>query len=43
VKFLVDENLSPLIATGLRDAGRDAVHVRDVDLRAALEDSRKAR
>jgi predicted nuclease of predicted toxin-antitoxin system len=37
VKFLVDENLSPLIATGLRDAGHEAMHVRDVDLRAARD------
>jgi predicted nuclease of predicted toxin-antitoxin system len=37
VKFLVDENLSPLVATGLRDAGHDAVHARDVDLRAASD------
>ena len=35
MKFLVDENLSPLVATGLRDAGHDSVHARDVDLRSA--------
>jgi predicted nuclease of predicted toxin-antitoxin system len=37
VKFLVDENLSPLVATGLRDAGHDAVHARDADLRTASD------
>jgi predicted nuclease of predicted toxin-antitoxin system len=35
VRFLVDENLSPLVASGLEVAGHDAVHARDVGLTAA--------
>ena len=32
MRFLVDANLSPRIASYLRDAGQDAVHVADVGL-----------
>jgi predicted nuclease of predicted toxin-antitoxin system len=32
VRFLVDENLSPQLAESLREAGHDAVHVRDIGL-----------
>jgi predicted nuclease of predicted toxin-antitoxin system len=32
VKFLLDENLSPLLAVLLADVGHDAVHVRDIGL-----------
>jgi predicted nuclease of predicted toxin-antitoxin system len=37
VKFLIDNNLSPLLAESLRAAGHDAVHLRDIDMRAAAD------
>lgn len=33
MKFLLDANLSPVIATYLEHAGHEAVHVRDIGLR----------
>jgi predicted nuclease of predicted toxin-antitoxin system len=37
VKFLVDQNLSPLIALGLSEVGHDAVHTRDLGLQRASD------
>jgi predicted nuclease of predicted toxin-antitoxin system len=38
VNYVVDANLSPRLAALLRDAGHDAVHVRDIGLRTASDD-----
>jgi predicted nuclease of predicted toxin-antitoxin system len=38
MKLLLDANLSPKIAEGLRQAGFDAVHVEDLDLLTATDD-----
>lgn len=35
MRFLVDQNLSPILANELRRAGHDVVHTRDIDLRTA--------
>lgn len=38
MRFLLDANISPLVATRLIEAGHSAVHVRDVGLRAASDE-----
>ena len=38
MRFLLDENQSPRIADRLAEAGHDAVHVRDLDLRTSPDD-----
>jgi predicted nuclease of predicted toxin-antitoxin system len=38
MRFLVDQNLSPLLAAELRNAGHDVTHTRDLGLSKATDD-----
>jgi len=39
VRFVVDANLSPVMAEGLRTEGHDAVHVVDIGLLTASDEA----
>jgi predicted nuclease of predicted toxin-antitoxin system len=39
VNFLIDNNLSPLLAEALKAAGHDAMHLRDLGMQAAPDDA----
>jgi predicted nuclease of predicted toxin-antitoxin system len=43
VKFLVDNNLSPLLAESLTTEGHDAIHLRDLGMQAAADEAVLAR
>lgn len=38
MKFLIDNNLSPLLADALKASGHDAVHLRDLGMQGATDD-----
>lgn len=38
MRFIIDNALSPSLAEALRDAGHDAIHVRDCDLGTATDE-----
>jgi predicted nuclease of predicted toxin-antitoxin system len=37
MRFLIDNNLSPLLAERLKAAGHDVMHVRDIGLQASAD------
>ena len=39
MRFLIDNALSPVVAEGLRQADHDAIHVRDLGLAAADDET----
>lgn len=39
MRFLIDNALSPALAAALREAGHDAIHVRDLGLRDAADET----
>jgi predicted nuclease of predicted toxin-antitoxin system len=39
VKFLIDNNFSPLLADALKAVGHDAVHVGDLGMQAAPDEA----
>jgi Domain of unknown function (DUF5615) len=43
VKFLIDNNLSPLLAESLTAHGHDALHLRDLGMQAATDEAVLAR
>jgi predicted nuclease of predicted toxin-antitoxin system len=43
VKFLIDNNLSPLLAESLISSGHDAIHLRDLGMQAATDEAVLAR
>jgi predicted nuclease of predicted toxin-antitoxin system len=38
VKFLIDNNLSPLLAANLNASGHDGLHLRDLGMQAAADE-----
>lgn len=43
MRFLLDQNLSPVLGQHLSAAGHDALHVRDIDLSRASDEQVLAR